>query len=306
MQCGHVGIGGRRPKEPAMRKRSLGWALVVALAIGGLALWAARPGRVAAEEKAPAPAAAKPSDTAAPPPAKEPSAKASAQEAVAIERVEKQIASVRDKLAALQSEEMEVSVRAQQILLAGSEKVKDVGNAGENLFNSRMEVGLAEYKQAVIANLQMWQAFGEKVDRLLNVAKGLERNRERVPKSLRPKIQEIVSLVEVKYRSIVLKMADLYERLGDYRKAVIFYRTALELLPEKARYEDKGLVLKMATLLDKLKEFQAELQLMKAYAAANPNDAMFTQKINEMEKKYGAAAPAAGGRGSGRGSRQGE
>jgi len=50
----------------------------------------------------------------------------------------------------------------------------------------------------------------------------------------------------------------------------------------------------MASLLERLKEFTVELQLLKAYAAANPGDATFTQKINELEKKYGAAAPAGG------------
>ena len=272
-----------------MRKQSPCWALVVAAIIGGLALWAARPGRVAAEEKSPAPAAAKSSDTTAPPPAKEPSAKALAQEAVATEAFEKKIASLRDKLATLQSEEIGVSIKAQQILLAGLENVKDMGNAGENLFQGRTGGGLAEYRQAIAANIQMWQAFGEKVNRLVPIANGLDRERGRAPKGIQPKIQEIVSLVQAKYRSIVLKMADLYERGGDYRNAVTFYRTALELLPEKSRYEDKGLVQKMATLLDKLKEFRAELQLLKAYGEANPTDTSYIQKIKEMEKKYGSA-----------------
>ena len=271
-----------------MHKQSPCGALVVAATIGVLALWAAC-GSVAAEEKAPAPGAANPSDAAAAPPAKDPSAKALAQETAAVERLEKQIASIRDKLAALQSEEAEVSIKAQQILLAGSEKVKDIARAGENLFRGKMDSTLAEYKKAVITNIQMWQAFGEKVNRLLSVAKEMDRNRERAPKSVQPKIQDIFAQVEDKYRSIVLKMADLYERGGDYRNAWTFYQAAMVSLPEKARYQDKDLVQRMAGILDKLKEFKIELQLLKAFAAANITDTSFTQKIFELEKKYGSS-----------------
>ena len=287
-----------------MHKRSLGWVLVATLWVGGVVLWgacgpvvaeetspapAADKPPAAASEKVPAPAADKPPEPQPPTPPKEPPPKVSAQEAVAIERVEKQIASIRDKLASLQNEEMEVSVKAQKILLAGSEKVKDMEHASENLSKGKMKGGLAEYKQSLATSVQMWQAFGEKVNRLVIVAKGLDRERERAPKSVQPKIQDIFSQVEVKYRSIVLKMADLYERGGDYRNAVIFYQAALELLPEKERYRDKDLVQWMAGMLEKLKEFRVELQLLKAYAAANPTDTSYAQKIEELEKKYGGA-----------------
>jgi tetratricopeptide (TPR) repeat protein len=294
-----------------MHKRSLGWVLVATLWVGGVVLWgvcgpvvaeetspaaAADKPPAAAPEKVPAPAADKPPEPQPPTPPKEPPPKVSAQEAVAIERVEKQIASVRDKLAALQNEEMEISVKTMKLQLNGAQNVKDMEHASENLFKGTLGPGLAEYKQSLVTSVQMWQAFGEKVNRLLSVAKAMERDRERAPKSVQPKIQDIFSQVEVKYRSIVLKMADLYERGGDYRNAVIFYQTALELLPKKARYQDKDLVQRMAGMLEKLKEFKVELQLLRAYAAANPTDTSYIQKINELEKKYGAAAPAAGGR----------
>jgi hypothetical protein len=84
-------------------------------------------------------------------------------------------------------------------------------------------------------------------------------------------------------------MADLYERGGDYRSAVGIYQSNLESLPAKERYNHKDSVHKIATLLDKLKEYKAELQLLKAYAAANPTDTSYAQKINELEKKCGSA-----------------
>jgi hypothetical protein len=303
-----------------MHKRSLGWMLVATLWVGSVVLWgacgpvvaeetspapaadkppAAAPEKVpapaadkppsAAPEKVPAPAADKPPEPQPPTPPKEPPPKVSAQEAVAIERVEKQIASIRDKLAALQNEELEISVKTMKLQLSGTQNIKDMEHASDNLFKGKMDGGLAEYKQSLVTSIQMWQAFGEKVNRLLGVAKGLDRERGRTPKSVQPKIQDIFSQVEVKYRSIVLKMADLYEKGGDYRNAWIFYRAALELLPEKARYQDKDLVQRLAVVLEKLKEFRAELQLLKAYAAANPTDTTYAQKIEELAKKYGGA-----------------
>jgi tetratricopeptide (TPR) repeat protein len=287
-----------------MHKRSPGWMLVAVLWVGVVVLCGAC-GPVVAEETSPAPAADKPPaavpekvpapaadkspEPQPPAPLKEPPPQVSAQEAVAIERAEKQVASVRDKLAALQTEEMAISNKVQNILLAGSENVKDMGHASENLSKGRVEGGLAEYRQALATSIQMWQAFGEKVNHLLSVARTMERNRERSPKSVQPKIQEIFSQVEAKYRSIILKIADLYERGSDYRNAVILYQMALELLPEKTRYRDKELVQKMVELLEKLKEFKVELQLLKAYAAANPTDTSYAQKISEMEKKYESA-----------------
>ena len=95
-----------------MHKRSLGWVLVATLWVGGVVLWgacgpvvaeetspapAADKPPAAASEKVPAPAADKPPEPQPPTPPKEPPPKVSAQEAVAIERVEKQIASIRDK-----------------------------------------------------------------------------------------------------------------------------------------------------------------------------------------------------------------
>jgi hypothetical protein len=61
------------------------------------------------------------------------------------------------------------------------------------------------------------------------------------------------------------------------------------LLPEKARYQDKSLVQRMAGVLEKLNELRAELQLLRAYAAANPTDTSYAQKITDLEKKYGSA-----------------
>jgi len=56
-----------------------------------------------------------------------------------------------------------------------------------------------------------------------------------------------------------------------------------------ASIRDKDLVQWMAGMLEKLKEFRVELQLLKAYAAANPTDTSYAQKIEELEKKYGGA-----------------
>jgi tetratricopeptide (TPR) repeat protein len=279
------------------------------------------------------PVAATPASDAAAtkePSAKDTPAKGAAAEGAA-DRIEKQIAGIQEKLLAIQSEELQLSVQIMKAVSAVTQSLENVDQAGEDLAKGNMRRGLPEYKQTMMAVAAQWQQFAEKFARVAALVKPLARDRDRAPPALQSQIDLLTGRVAEKQRTLQERIAETYDKVGEYRSALTwylsvyqavpetkraaekvlreklgdlyfkvgdlknamaFYKALYDEAPEKDRPRNKNLGFKIADVLDKAGDLKTELALLKAIAAINVGDGGLNDRVSKLEKKIAAGGAA--------------
>ena len=237
-------------------------------------------------------------------------------------RLEKQIASIEQRMMSLQEQELNLSMKIMQARQKASEGVE--GESGK---------GLRQYKAIMVSCARQLQTFGAKLQPLLKQVKALQRDREKAPEPLKARIDTVTARAESKYRTNLDKVAqiykqcaefraalginlsiyksipanqrakdvvlietigELYQKAGDPRNALLFYKGLFEAKDPKSRYNDRKLGMKVAELYTKCNDNRSALQLYQALFNALPRDKRtanegkeLLKKIEEVEAKSG-------------------
>ncbi|MBM4019586.1 MAG: tetratricopeptide repeat protein [Planctomycetes bacterium] len=204
-------------------------------------------------------------------------AKPAADEA-AVQKMEKQVAGVQDRMSALQQEEFNISMvtlKGQQAAIQGIEG-QGLDKVRDELAKGSHNKEHLEYRAAMLAAAQQWQAFAEKYSRVLSMIKTLERDRDKAPAEMQTKIDELSKRAQDKYRSLLEKVADFYDKCAEFRQALQIYASLYQSLPENKR--DRGLKEKLGDLYERTGDLKSALALYKGIFDAIPEKARFKDK----------------------------
>jgi hypothetical protein len=200
--------------------------------------------------------------------------KASGDETAAV-KIEKQVANVQERMTALQQEEFTVSMAAMKAQQA-AQGTEDPNKIRDELAKGNHKREYLEYKAACENAAQQYQALAEKYLRVVNMVKTLERDREKAPAELQPKIDELSRRAQDKYRSLLEKVADLYDKCAGYKMALQIYLTLYQAVPEDKR--DRALKEKIADLYEKVGDLKNAAALYKAIFDSLPEKSRFKDK----------------------------
>ena len=243
----------------------------VMVAVGCLALWSA-PAFGAATA-----AGANPDAT-----------KASGDETAAA-RIEKQIASIQARLATLRQEELTVSLAAMKAQQA-AQGTEDPNKIRAELAKGNHKREYLEYKAVCENAAQQYQALAEKHLRVAGMVKALERDREKAPAELQPRLDELSNRAQDKYRSLLEKAVDYYDKCANFKSAIQTYQSLYQSLPEDKR--DRTLKEKIADLYEKAGDLQNATALYKSIFDSIPEKERFAdrnlcQKLSALYEKAG-------------------
>ncbi len=239
-------------------------------------------------------------------------------------RVEKQIASIEERMMLLQEQELNLSMKIMQARQKASEGVENPGKIAEKLAKGESGKGLRQYKAIMISCARQLQAFGAKLQPLLKSVKVLQRDREKAPEPLKARIDTVTARVESKHRTNLEKVAqiykqcaefraalgiylsiyksipanqrakdtvltetigELYDKGGDPKNALLFYKSLFEAKSPKTRYNDRKLGMKVAELYAKCGDKRSAVQLYQALFNALPKDKRTEKDGQELLKK---------------------
>jgi tetratricopeptide (TPR) repeat protein len=246
-----------------MRKRLTAWSVGLVMVLAALAPgWALQ--RTWAAD----------ADTGAAP---KDDTKSSGSEAL-IARIEKQMGAVQDRMTELQNEEFKVSMGIMQAQQKATQALKDPAKAPDELAKGNKTRELLEYRNVMVQAAQAWQGFAEKFQRCVNMMKALERDREKAPADLQAKIDELNNKVDAKYRSLLEKAADCYDKVAEFRSALGIYLAIFQSIPEAKRATEKDLMLKIAGLYGKAGDVRNALATYQNALAGVPEKERFKDK----------------------------
>jgi tetratricopeptide (TPR) repeat protein len=251
------------------------WQIRLAVGLLVCAGWAASwPVAAPAEEKAPAKAPA--------------AADAPKPDETAIAKIEKQITGIEDRMKTLQQEEFQVSMAA-----VTAQKVAD--GADVEKYRQELEKGSKkrehlEYRAAMESAAGQWRTFADKYERIVNMTKTLERDRDKAPPEVQAKIDGLAKRANDKYRSILDKVMSNYEKCADYRNVLQIYQAIYQSTPEAKR--DRGMKKELAGLYKKAGDAKNSLALYKSMFDAIPEkerlkDRGFVEEVATFYKDMG-------------------
>jgi hypothetical protein len=248
----------------------------------------------------------------------------------AASKAEKQIAAIQDRLNQLTSEESSVTMSTLQAQSKASSALvdakKDPTKAAEELGKGNSTKEFRDYKIAMMGIAGQWQAFAGKFARVVDQARQLDRERDKAPAEIQPRIDETVKKVLDRNRGILeraadpyekvaawrdalgvylsilkdvpenkragerdlkRKIADLYEKTGDLRGALAIYKGIFEAIPEKDRFKDRDLCKKLAELYEKGGDLKSALAMYKGNVMAAPEKDRYRDQQREMAERLG-------------------
>ena len=257
-----------------MRMRPAGWmaclCAALVLGVGAAALGAAA-------EKAPdkAPDPSTPPATAG----KDEPAKTSGQEG-ATAKIEKQINSMQDRMSELQTQEFKISTEVMRIQMAAQQALGTIApdKARDDLAKGATKKELVDYRAALVNCAGQWKGFADRYMSVVRTGRGLEAMREKAPPELQTKIDEVARKAEDKYRTLMERVADLYEKVGDYRSALQINLSLYQAVPENKRAGERQLKEMIATLYERVGDGRNALTMLKGIMDGLPEKDRYKDK----------------------------
>ena len=191
--------------------------------------------------------------------AAEPAAAQPSPQEAAVNKVEKLIASARDRMNDYQKEEMDLEMASLKARQAASQGVK--GRA---------------YRNVMLATAREWQGFAERFSGLGRILKTLVAERPNVPANLQAEIDSLILRFDQKNRSLQMKAADLYEKVAEYRSALAVCMALYRDIPEDKRAGEGALRDKIAALCEKCGDNATALTIVKGTVDARPEKDRYT------------------------------
>jgi tetratricopeptide (TPR) repeat protein len=255
--------------------------------VGLLVAWLgggpARAGEPADAPTAPVPAA----------PTKPPAAPAQpSQQELAVRKIEKLLNSVRDKMNDFQKEEFQIEMVTIKSTGTALQAVKDPKKAADQIAKNTMTPEVKAYRDVALAAARDWQGFQQRYSAIGRTIKSLEREKPDAPANLQADIDSYVSKFNDKNRTLLMKVAGMYETAADYRGALGLLAAAYQDMPEAKRAGAQDLKMKMADLCAKTGDHVAALAALKSIFDAKPEqdrykDAKLCEKMGDEYKATG-------------------
>jgi tetratricopeptide (TPR) repeat protein len=207
--------------------------------------------------------------------AAEPAAAQPSPQEAAVNKVEKLIASTRNRMNDYQKEEMELEMASLKAQQAASQGVK--GPA---------------YRNVMLAAAREWQGFAERFSGLGRTLKTLVAERPNVPANLQAEIDSLILRFNQKNRSLHMKAVDLYERAAEYRSAMAVCMALYRDIPEDKRAGEGALKDRIAALCEKCGDNATALTIVKGIVDARPEedrykDIKLSQRLGGLYEKAG-------------------
>ena len=204
-------------------------------------------------------------------------------------RIEKQIASIQERLATLQQESLTVSLAAMKAQQA-AQGTEDPNKIRAELAKGNHKREYLEYKAACENAAQQYEALAEKYLRVAGMVKALERDREKAPAELQPKLDELSNRAQDKYRSLLDKVVEYYDKCANVKSAIQTYQSLYQSLPEDKR--DRTLKEKIADLYEKAGDLQNAAALYRSIFDSIPEKERFAdrnlcQRLSALYEKAG-------------------
>jgi tetratricopeptide (TPR) repeat protein len=210
----------------------------------------------------------------------------------AASKVEKLIFSTRDRMDAFQKEEFQIQMSTMNAVYAASQGVKDVNKAADQIAKGSLSADLRAYQAAVASAARDWRYFQQRYAGVGRFIKTLEKERPNVPQNLQADIDGLISRYENKNRGLLLKVADLCEKIADWRGALAVLGEVYQDIPENKRGGERALIERIAGLLEKCGDYAGALNLVKGIVEARPEkdrykDAKLGDRLGRLYEKTG-------------------
>ena len=167
-------------------------------------------------------------------------------------RVEKQLTVGGEKLAALQEEELALSIKIATIEGKALERVEDKKKLKNSLAKGINSPEVAGYRNTMLACVQQWQMTENKYAAVLRSLRHLDQRRHEMPEDLKSRTEELMARILKSRRSCLEKIAAIYEKLMDDKMMLATYVAIYQMLPEDQREADAALKEKILALKKKL------------------------------------------------------
>jgi len=224
--------------------------------------------------------------------AAEPAAAQPSPQEVAVSKVEKLIASARDRMNDYQKQELELELASLKAQQAASQGVKDISKAAAQIAKGEMTAELRAYRNVMLAAAREWHGFAERFAGLGRILKPLVAERPNVPANLQAQIDSLILRFNQKNRGLQMKVADFYERVAEYRSALAICLALYQDIPEDKRAGEGALKDKIAALCEKCGDNATALTIVKGIVDARPEkdryaDLKLSERLGGLYEKTG-------------------
>jgi tetratricopeptide (TPR) repeat protein len=224
--------------------------------------------------------------------ASEPAAAQPSPQEAAVSKVEKLIASARDRMNDYQKQELEMEMASLKAQQAASQGVKDLNKAAAQIAKGEMTAELRAYRNVMLAAAREWHGFAERFSGLGRTLKPLVAERPNVPANLQTQIDSLILRFNQKNRGLQMKVADLYERVAEYRSALAICMALYQDIPEDKRASEGALKDKIAALCEKCGDNATALTIVKGIVDARPEkdryaDLKLSERLGGLYEKMG-------------------
>jgi len=200
--------------------------------------------------------------------------------------IEKQVEAIESRMATLQEEELNLSVRIMQAQQKANEGLKEPAKVTERLAKGEGAKELRQYKAIMLSCAGQLQAFDGKLLPLLKSVKALQQDRAKASEALKARIDTVTARVEAKHRTTLEKVANLYERCAEWRAAFGIYSKLYGEIPEAERVKNTFMTEKMAELCDKVGDPKMSLLLYRTlFEAKSVKDRYKDKALGEKVAK---------------------
>lgn len=212
-------------------------------------------------------------------------------------RIEGQVASLRDRLNALRIEESQIQVVAMKAEWLAAQDIDRADQAAEKMAKGEATGELQPYRAAVLRNAQEWQVFRSRFARMAGALRPLQRQRDALPRDLRAEIDGLDARVAAEERTLLIRIANLYEKVAECRAAWAICASAYRDIPEDRSAGERALKEKRAGLAEKCGDTRAAVTLLKGILDARPekdryNDRKLGERLGDLCAKAGAPREA--------------
>ena len=224
--------------------------------------------------------------------AAEPAAAQPSPQEAAVNKIERLIASARDRMNDYQKEEMQLEMASLKARQAASQGVKDLNKATAQIAKGEMTAEIRAYRIVMLATAREWHGFAERFSGLGRTLKTLVAERPNVPANLQAEIDSLILRFDQKNRSLQMKAADLYEKVAEYRSALAVCMALYRDIPEDKRAGEGALRDKIAALCEKCGDNATALTIVKGIVDARPEkdrytDTRLSERLGGLYEKTG-------------------
>jgi hypothetical protein len=177
-----------------------------------------------------------------------------------------------------------------EVAAQGAAKGQDVQKIRQELEKGSKKAEHLQYRAAVEAVAGQYRALAERCGRIVNMTKTLERDREKAPADVQARIDAVSKLAADKYRSLLGKVAELYDKCADAKNALAAYQSIYQMTPEAKR--DRPMKQKLADLCKKVGDARNAAALYKAILESIPENERY--KDRKLVEDAAAACKDAG------------